>query len=127
MNTTTEHTAKCRRCHRALRSATSAALGIGPRCAAIEAAFEGLSGKQVDKARQLIVDGGVVKVRKGIYRAAGEDGCAVHIASVNGNCTCEWGRRRVSAATKTCYAVAVARLYDKPRRRPAASRFILAA
>jgi len=99
-----------------LRAAGSVARGIGPRCAAIEAAFNGLSDKQRDKARQLIVDGGVVKVRKGIYRAAAEDGGAVHTASVNGNCTCEWGRRRVSATAKTCYVVAVARLMANPRR-----------
>ena len=114
---TTEAPAQCRRCKRRnLRTPASRARGIGPRCSAIEAAFAGLSDKQADKARQLIVDGGIVKVRKGIYRAAAEDGHAEHIASVNGNCTCEWGRRRVSATTKTCYVVAVSRLMAKPRR-----------
>jgi len=117
METTADQPAECRRCHRkVLRSATSRAAGIGPRCAAIEAAFAGLSDKQRAKADQLITDKGIVKVRTGIYRAAGEDGHAEHIASVNGNCTCEWGRRRVSATTKTCYVVAVARLMAKPRR-----------
>lgn len=120
-NTATE--TRCRRCRRILKSAESAALGIGPRCAAIEAATDGLSEKQVDKLMQVILDKGVTPTnRKGVYRIAGEDGSAVHIAHVNGNCTCEWGRRRVSAATKPCYAVAAARLAARPviRTRPQA-------
>jgi hypothetical protein len=117
MSNTTEAPAQCRRCKRhALRTPASRAAGIGARCAAIEAAFAGLSDKQADKARQLIIDKGIVKVRAGIYKMTAEGGEVTHTASVNGNCTCEWGIRRTSATKKTCYHVAVAVLFDKPRR-----------
>jgi Ni,Fe-hydrogenase III small subunit len=125
---TTAHTTKCRRCHRVLRSATSCVLGIGPRCAAIEAAFDGLSDKQADKARQLIVDGGVTRTsRKGIARVPAEATGEHYITSVTGHCTCAWGIRRKSATAKTCYHVAVVVLEFTPRRPARAARFILAA
>jgi Family of unknown function (DUF6011) len=125
---TTEHTAKCRRCHRTLRSATSIALGIGPRCAAIEAAFNGLSDKQADKARQLIVDGGVTRTsRKGIALVPSDETGEHYLTSVTGHCTCAWGIRRKNATTKTCYHVAVVRLEFTPRRRVTAADFALTA
>ena len=110
----------CKRCKRPLKSAASIAAKIGPRCAAIEAATEGLNAKQVAKLMQVIVDKGVAATgRKGVYRVASEDGGAVHIAHVNGNgnCNCNWGLRRTSAMTKTCYAVAAARLAARPQVR----------
>ena len=125
---TTEAPAKCRRCHRALRSPASRALGIGPRCAAIEAAFNGLNDKQQDKARQLIVDGGVTRTtRKGIALVPSDETGEHYITSVTGHCTCAWGIRRKNATTKTCYHVAVVRLEFTPRLRATAARFILAA
>jgi hypothetical protein len=113
----TENTeqATCRRCHRVLRSASSVAAGIGPRCAAIEAATEGLNAKQVDKMAQLIIDKAIVATsRKGVYHVVNEAGEVVHVVHVNGNCSCEWGRRRVSAQTKVCYQVGAARLLATP-------------
>jgi hypothetical protein len=109
---------ECRKCHRPLTSPTSRFLGIGPRCAAIEAATEGLNAKQVDKMMQLIVDGGITATnRKGVYRVVNEAGETVRLCHVNGNCTCEWGLRRKSAETKVCYMVGAARLLDRPQIR----------
>lgn len=125
---TTEAPAKCRKCHRTLRSASSIALGIGPRCAAIEAAFNGLNDKQRDKARQLIVDGGITRTsRKGIARVPSDENGQTYLTSATGHCTCAWGLHRKSATTKTCYHVAVVRLEFVPRLRVTASRFTLAA
>jgi hypothetical protein len=129
VNTTTEAPAKCRRCKRhALRTPASRAAGIGPRCAAIEAAFDGLSDKQADKARQLIVDGGVTRTsRKGIARVPSDETGEHYLTSVTGHCTCAWGIRRKSASVKTCYHVAVVVLEFTPRRPARAARFVLAA
>jgi Ni,Fe-hydrogenase III small subunit len=111
-----------------LRAAGSVARGIGPRCAAIEAAFAGLSDKQADKARQLMVDGGVTRTsRKGIARVPAEATGEHYLTSVTGHCTCAWGIRRKSAGTKTCYHVAVVVLEFTPRRPARAARFSLAA
>ena len=119
--TQTPAEARCTRCHRVLKSAASKARGMGDRCAAIEAATEGLSAKQVDKMTQLILDGGIVRTnRKGVFHVVNEAGEVIHRTHVNGNCTCEWARRRVSAETKTCYHVAAARLLARPVIRAAA-------
>jgi hypothetical protein len=108
-------TVECRRCHRALRSEVSKAMGVGPRCAAIEAATEGLNARQVDKMAQLLIDKAIVATsRKGVYHVVNEAGEVVHVVHVNGNCSCEWGRRRVSAQTKVCYQVGAARLLATP-------------
>ena len=119
MTTTAEATGteavKCRKCQRPLRSEASRAAGIGPRCAAVEAATEGLSAKQVDKMAQLIIDKAIVATnREGVYKIVNEAGEVIHTVHVNGNCTCEWGLRRKSADTKVCYHVAAARLMAKP-------------
>ena len=79
---------ECRKCHRPLRSAASVAAGIGPRCAAVEAATEGLNAKQIDKMAQLIIDKAIVATsRKGVYHVVNEAGEVLHIVHVNGNCT----------------------------------------
>jgi hypothetical protein len=122
---------KCSRCKRTLRSASSIAAKIGPRCAAIEAATEGLNAKQVDKMAQLLIDKAIVATnRKGVYHVVNEAGEVVHRVHVNGNCTCEWGLRRKSADTKPCYMVGAARLLATPlirHRAPAPAPVALAA
>ncbi len=106
---------KCRKCRRPLRSAASAAAGIGPRCAAVEAATEGLSPRQADKMAQLIIDGAITATgRKGVYHVVNEAGEVIYRVHVNGNCTCEWGLRRKSAGTKTCYHAGAAKLLATP-------------
>jgi len=106
---------ECRKCHRPLRSASSVAAGIGPRCAAIEAATEGLNAKQVDKMAQLIIDKAIAATRRqGVFHVVNEVGEVTHTCHVNGNCTCEWGLRRKSADTKACYHVGAAKLLATP-------------
>lgn len=106
---------RCRRCCRPLRSEASKALGIGARCAAIEAANEGLSGKQALKAAELIADKGIVATnRKGVFHVVSESGEVTYTCHVNGNCTCSWGLRRNSGEAKVCYHVAAARLLAHP-------------
>lgn len=108
-------TVECRKCGRTLRSAASVAAGIGPRCAAVEAATEGLNARQIDKMAQLILDQAIVATgRKGVYHVVNEAGEVVHIVHVNGNCTCEWGLRRKSAGAKVCYMAGAARLLATP-------------
>jgi hypothetical protein len=105
----------CRRCHRPLTSPASVAAKLGPRCAAIEAATEGLSAKQTEKMEQLIADNAVVATnRENVFHIVNEAGEVIHIAHLNGNCNCAWSLRRTSAATKTCYHVAGARLLARP-------------
>jgi hypothetical protein len=117
MTGTTEQGAKCRKCHRALRSATSVALGIGPRCAAIEAAFDGLDDRQQDKAREAVEDGAVIPTsREGVAMVVSEDGESVHLVSVDGQCSCPHGVRRISATAKTCWHPGAVRLAFTPRR-----------
>jgi hypothetical protein len=112
----------CRRCHRKLTAPASQAAGIGGRCAAVEAATEGLSAKQVDKMAQLIIDKAIVATnRKGVYNVVNEAGEVIHIAHVNGHCSCEWSQRRMTADVKVCYHVAGARLLAKPLIRKAAA------
>jgi hypothetical protein len=113
----TGHTAKCRKCHRALRSAASVAAGIGPRCAAIEAALQGLDDRQQDKAREALADGAVQPTgRPGIAQVVSDAGDEIYLASVTGHCTCAHGARWASATAKTCWHPGAVRLYFSPRR-----------
>jgi hypothetical protein len=105
---------KCSRCKRVLTSAASRFAKIGPRCAAIEAATQGLKAEQAAKALELIADGGIAPVRKGTYRVTSTDGESTYLTSVNGNCTCAYGLRRASGAAKTCYHAAAVKLTARP-------------
>jgi len=127
--TNTEAPAQCRRCKRHnLRTPASRALGIGPRCAAIEAALAGLDAKQQDKALEAIADGAVIRTsRPGIAHVVSEDGAEVHVTSAAGNCTCAYGVRRMSAVTKTCWHVGAVRLDMAPRLTASRALFVLAA
>ena len=70
----------------------------------MKAAFNGLNDKQQDKARQLIVDGGVTRTtRKGIALVPSDETGEHYITSVTGHCTCAWGIRRRPTTTKTCH------------------------
>jgi hypothetical protein len=109
-------TVKCRHCKRPLRAAGSVAAGIGPRCAAIEAATKGLNAKQAEKAIELVADGGVVKIRKGVYAMPSSDGEGRYLTSVKGICNCPWGVKRTSAEKKPCAHVGAAILQARPRR-----------
>jgi hypothetical protein len=106
---------KCSRCKRTLRAAASIAAKVGPRCAAIEAALEGLNPEQKAKALEAIADKAVEPTsHDGVYRLASSKGDAIYIVSVNGNCNCAHGLRAMG--TKTCWHPAAARLKAKSRR-----------
>jgi len=115
--TDTTETVKCSRCHRPLTSASSIAAEIGPRCAAIKAATKGLNDKQAEKAIELVADGGVIRVRKGVYAVASGEGEASYLTALTGQCTCAWGLKRSSATKKTCAHVGAAILKARPVRR----------
>jgi hypothetical protein len=125
---TTAEPVKCRKCHRPLHSPASIAAGIGPRCAAIEAATSGLTAEQSAKVAEAIGDGAVVRThRPGIAQVVSDDGTEVYTTSANGNCNCDWGRRRISATAKTCWHVGAVRLEFSPRRPVTRVLFVLSA
>lgn len=111
---TSTGTAKCRRCHRSLTSLSSCLAGIGPRCAAIEAALKDLKPEQQAKALEAVADKAVEPTtHKGVYRVISSDGTTAYLASVKGNCNCAHGLRTMTA--KTCWHPGAARLKAKSR------------
>jgi hypothetical protein len=111
---------KCSRCKRNLTSLASRLAGKGARCAAIDAATAGLKPEQADKALELIADGGIAKVRKGVYRVTSSDGESTYLTSVTGSCNCPHGLRAKTVAR--CYHVAAVRLTARPAIRRALRR-----
>jgi Family of unknown function (DUF6011) len=87
-------------CHRALTAPASIAAGYGPVCrrrirdAAIAEAVKGFTAEQVEKAQQLIADGGLVPTRHpGVFRAVASDGTSTYLAHA-ATCNCRAGLRR---------------------------------
>jgi hypothetical protein len=112
MTSATDKPAKCLRCGHKIRSARSLAAGYGPVCrarirlAAITEAVRGFTAAQVDKARELISDGGMVPTgRPGIFRAVSSNGVDRYLVH-SATCNCPAGLRARSA----CYHVAAARI-----------------
>ena len=106
-----QHT-RCLRCGRNLRSAASVKASYGPVCrmriraAATAKAVAGFTAAQVDKARELISDGGLVPAsRPGVFRAVSSTGDATYLTHSAG-CNCPGGLRGRS----TCYHSLAARL-----------------
>lgn len=113
--TNIEPSGQCRRCKRySLRTPASRRAGIGPRCAAIEAAFDGLNARQCEKARKLAASGEVRKIRDGVYKVPSGSGKDPYITRTDGDCWCDWGHRR-KPGDKVCYHVGTARLLARPR------------
>jgi hypothetical protein len=109
---TNSHPVSCLRCGRTLRSAASIRHGYGAWCrariraAAIAEAVKDFSAAQVDKARELIADKGIVPAnRAGIFRAVSSDGTQNYLVAVSGNCNC-----RAGLLARPCYHVAAARM-----------------
>jgi len=128
MTATAEPVIRCRRCRRPLHTSTARALGVGARCAAIEAALAGLDSRQQEKALEAIADRAVIRTsRPGIANVVSEDGAEVHVTSAAGNCTCAYGVRRMSAVTKTCWHVGAVRLDMASRLTASRTLFVLAA
>ena len=104
MSNTEAHTAKCLRCGRTrhFRSAATAAKADGYgricrmriRAAALAEAVKGFAAAQVDKARELIADGGLVPfTRPGIFRSVSSDGQRTYLTASTGQCNCAAGLR----------------------------------
>lgn len=115
---------ECRKCHRALTNAASRVAGIGPRCAAIEAATEGLKPAQVDKTLELLADNGVIRTaHRKVFRTAASKGERAYYTTAR-SCTCRWGQKvmkdRIANGGVTemrdCYHVAGVKLTTTPRR-----------
>lgn len=117
---TTTKTATCRRagCHATLRAPRSVAAGIGPTCArreredaaahqarhdaALATAVASVDTtpfkdpkRALDKAEQLLIDGGLVPTRfPGVYLATGSDGVSTYLTDrTERSCTCPAGAR----------------------------------
>jgi hypothetical protein len=106
---TAEHTAKCLRCGRVRRFRTAEAAAhaapVGRICAArirlaaMTEAVRGFAQRQIDAARELIEDGGIVPTsRKGVFRAVSSDGERTYLTHRE-TCTCPSGLRRLLACT----------------------------
>lgn len=97
-------TTKCLRCHRTLRSAASIARGYGRTCQArITAAAKLAAHKpaQVEKAQELIADGGLILLRRGrnrVFQVVASNGVDRYLTAPQA-CTCKAGLRGVSV----CY------------------------
>jgi hypothetical protein len=105
MSNTDAHTTSCLRCGRVLRSQKSRAAGYGAWCAAkiraaaLAEAVRGFTAAQIDKARELITDGGLIPTsRPGVFRAVSSKGDASYLAH-SAACSCPGGLRSRSA----CY------------------------
>ncbi len=110
---TTEHTAKCHRCGRKLRAASSIAAGMGRGCraivraAAIAEAAKGYAATQVEKARELIADGGLIRTgRPAVFRAVSRKGDATYLTH-SPTCSCAAAKRGTATP---CYHSLAAKL-----------------
>lgn len=95
---------RCRRCRRTLTDPKSVAAGIGPKCArrrAAEARAAVVIAKhkptQVDRAIELIGDGGIVATSAGTFAVVSSSGTDRY-TTTSINCTCAAG-----AYGRTCY------------------------
>jgi hypothetical protein len=107
-----DHEARCLRCGRKLTAPASIKALYGRGCraiiraAAIAKAARDFTTEQIDKARELIADGGLVATRRaGIYRAVSSRGDVTYL-SHSAACNCPGGLR----ASKPCYHVAAVRI-----------------
>lgn len=108
-DTTTAQPARCIECGRALTSTTSITRGRGKHCAAkvrrtaATATTDGFTRDQVDAARELIEDAGIVRLRGHIYLTVSTNGERVHRTTAT-RCTCQAGiRSEVKGNGKACY------------------------
>jgi hypothetical protein len=104
---------KCRRCHRNLRSADSIHRGIGRTCArkerqeqATRLVLANYSAIQVEKVKQLLADGGVVRDSRHTFTAVASDGVGRYsVDTTMASCTCKAGEHG-----RQCYHLAAAQL-----------------
>lgn len=112
MKETTAQQAHCLRCGRRIWAASSVKAAYGPGCrariraAALAKALAGFTAAQVEKARELIADGGLIATKRpGVYRAVSSKGDATYL-SHSATCNCPAGLRSRTA----CYHVAAVRM-----------------
>lgn len=113
--TETTQQVRCLRCHRVLRSAKSVSLAYGPVCmariraAALAAALRDFTAVQVEKARELIADGGMVPTGFArVWRTVSGDGTAYYLSAPE-TCNCRgslYGRHCYHSAAATILAAA---------------------
>jgi hypothetical protein len=115
MTNTVAQPAKCLRCGHRIWSARSVSAKYGPVCkakirlAVLNEAIRGFATAQVDKARELIADGGLIPTgRPGVFRAVSSNGVDTYLTSAKGPCGCAHGLRTITA--KFCYHVLGARI-----------------
>jgi hypothetical protein len=119
MTGTTNHTAKCLNCGRVRRFRSAAAAErakpTGRICAArirlamLNEAVRGFASAQVEKARELISDGGLIPTgRPGVFRAVSSKGDGTYLVSAKGICGCPGGRQ--GTALNRCYHAIGARI-----------------
>ena len=110
-----EHTAKCLKCGRTRRFRTAAAAvkaaPYGRICkarvllAALNEAIRGFAQAQVDKARELIADGGLIPTtRRGVFRSVSSNGTDTYLTH-SAACNCPAGLHG-----RLCYHLAAARI-----------------
>lgn len=113
------HTAKCLKCGRvrhfrsALAAKVSGSYGricaMRVRLAAITGAVKGFAQAQVDKARELISDGGLIPTsRPGVFRAVSSRGDGTYLVTATGQCNCIAAVK--SGKADRCYHTLAARL-----------------
>ena len=114
---TAEHTAKCLRCgrvrHFRLAAAAAKAAPHGRICAmrirlaALNEAIRGFASAQVDKARELISDGGLIPTgRPGVFRAVSSKGDGTYLTHP-ATCSCAAAKR---GRATPCYHSLAARI-----------------
>jgi ribosomal protein S14 len=116
--TTAPKPTRCLRCGRVLRVSRT----YGPVCrariraAAIAEAVKGFAAAQVEKARELIADGGLVPTsRPGVFRAVSSKGDGSYLAHP-ATCSCPAGRR---GKATPCYHSLGARILTATSRKAA--------
>ena len=103
-------TTKCLRCGRTLRAASSIKASYGRVCrariraAALARALRDFSAAQVEKAREAVADGALVRMRNGVWQAASSDGSSTYLVAWT-TCNCPAGLHG-----RLCYHVAAARM-----------------
>ncbi|NEA42752.1 hypothetical protein [Streptomyces sp. SID11385] len=111
MSTTYTH---CIGCGRPVRSEQARRTGYGSKCIrqirrATRTELPDFKPAQLDAARELIEDGGIVATRETriglVYRAVSTDGTALHLTTAAGHCTCPAGHQG-----RRCYHVAAAQM-----------------
>jgi hypothetical protein len=108
---------RCLRCGRTLRVSAGP---YGPVCrariraAAAAAAVKGFTTVQIEKAKELIADGGLIPAsRPDVFRAVSSRGDNTYLVHVKGHCGCPHGLRRLTT-DKLCYHVLAVRLVLGP-------------